>query len=215
MPTTDGNCGVEPDGQPPRLRAPAIPRSCGSWCCAGMAPGAVVPGVVRPGFADRGWNSTGWPRVHGPVGALVSPGPNHCHHGIPSGWSHDALFAVRRPAHRPPARPREHTLPGALSCPACPCHSPTGWFCRRFGDSGGPAVGGGPPLSVWFGLWDGHGGPGGAGVGGFEESLGVGEDRAAVVVDDVAGGGGYVGQVAQVQAAVGVDRLAPGFAAVG
>jgi hypothetical protein len=31
---------------------------------------------------------------------LVSPGPNHCLHGIPSGWSHDAPFAVRRPAHR-------------------------------------------------------------------------------------------------------------------
>jgi hypothetical protein len=28
-------------------------------------------------------------------------GPNHCLHEIPSGRSHDAPFAVRRPAHRP------------------------------------------------------------------------------------------------------------------
>ena len=50
---------------------------------------------------SRGWNSTGRPSRSTPVGALVSPGPDHCLHGIPSGWSHDAPFAVRRPAHRP------------------------------------------------------------------------------------------------------------------
>jgi hypothetical protein len=50
---------------------------------------------------SRGWNSTGRTRVPPPVGALVSPGPDHCLHGIPSGWSHDVPFAVRRPAHRP------------------------------------------------------------------------------------------------------------------
>jgi hypothetical protein len=35
------------------------------------------------------------------IDALVSPGPDHCLHGIPSGWSHVAPFAARRPAHRP------------------------------------------------------------------------------------------------------------------
>ena len=52
------------------------------------------------GNSFRGWNSTGRTRVLPPVGALVSPGPDHCLHGIPSGWSHDAPSAVRRPAHR-------------------------------------------------------------------------------------------------------------------
>jgi hypothetical protein len=63
-----------------------------------------------------GWNSNGRTRVLPPVGASVSPGPDHCRHGIPSGWSHDAPFAVRRPAHRlgTPSRAR---APGALSCP--------------------------------------------------------------------------------------------------
>src|ERR1700742_1224650 len=65
----------------------------------------------------RDWNSSGGPRVLLPVGALVSPGPNHCLHGIPSGWSHVAPFAVRRPSAPATARPRERTLPGALSYP--------------------------------------------------------------------------------------------------
>ena len=74
-------------------------------------PGPVVPrahGAISSdrahwhpaGSGFRGWNSTGRTRVLPPVGALVSPGPDHCLHGIPSGWSHDAPFAVRRPAHR-------------------------------------------------------------------------------------------------------------------
>ncbi len=48
-----------------------------------------------------GWNSIGRRRVPISAGAFVSPGLNHCRHGIPSGWSHDAPFAVRRPAHQP------------------------------------------------------------------------------------------------------------------
>jgi hypothetical protein len=94
------------------------------------------------GNGFRGWNSTGRTRVLPPVGALVSPGPDHCLHGIPSGWSHDAPSAVRRPAHRlrhalasrrsggavisdPPSAGRDsaaaHVLaagPGRVSCPA-------------------------------------------------------------------------------------------------
>jgi hypothetical protein len=41
------------------------------------------------------------PAFISPSVRLCPPGSNHCLHGIPSGWSHDAPFAVRRPAHRP------------------------------------------------------------------------------------------------------------------
>ena len=46
------------------------------------------------------WNRTGLACVHNLAGAFVSPGPNHCLHGLPCGWSHVAPFAVRRPSHR-------------------------------------------------------------------------------------------------------------------
>jgi len=75
------------------MPGPVVPR----------APGAISSDRAHwhpAGNGFRGWNSTGRTRVLLPVGALVSPGPNHCLHGIPSGWSHDAPFAVRRPAHR-------------------------------------------------------------------------------------------------------------------
>jgi hypothetical protein len=75
------------------MPGPVVPR----------APGAISSDRARwhpAGISFRGWNSTGRTRVLRAVGALVSPGPDHCLHGIPSGWSHDAPFAVRRPAHR-------------------------------------------------------------------------------------------------------------------
>jgi hypothetical protein len=85
-------------------------------------PGGVSSGrdngrdlVLATASGSRGWNSAGRPRVQRPVGALVSPGPDHCLHGIPSGWSHDAPFAVRRPAHRL-GTPSRAQAPGALSC---------------------------------------------------------------------------------------------------
>ena len=105
-------------------------------------PGPVVPRAPGAISYDRdhwhpagngfpGWNSTGRTRVLPPVGALVSPGPDHCLHGIPSGWSHDAPFAVRRPAHRPrhalaSRRSGGAVMPGPVfrrprfSCCACP-----------------------------------------------------------------------------------------------
>jgi hypothetical protein len=82
------------------------------------APGAISSDRAHwhpAGTGFRGWNSTGRTRVLPPVGALVSPGPDHCLHGIPSGWSHDAPFAVRRPAHRL-GTPSRADAPGALSC---------------------------------------------------------------------------------------------------
>src|SRR6201999_4378975 len=85
----------------------------------------------------RDWNSSGGPRVLLPVGALVSPGPNHCLHGIPSGWSHVAPFAVRRPSAPATARPRERTLPGALSYPD-PCARRESW--RRTDGTAGAGV---------------------------------------------------------------------------
>src|SRR6185312_6752565 len=76
------------------MPGPVVPR----------APGAISSDRAHwhpAGNGFRGRNSTARTRVLPPVGALVSPGPDHCLHGIPSGWSHDAPFAVRRPAHRP------------------------------------------------------------------------------------------------------------------
>jgi hypothetical protein len=74
---------------------------------------------------SSGWNSTGRPRVPISAGAFVSPGLNHCRHGIPSGWSHDAPFAVRRLAHRPRhalvstrSRGRCHFRTRSRRCPA-------------------------------------------------------------------------------------------------
>ena len=70
---------------------------------APRAPGAISADRARrhpAGNGFRGWNSTSRTRVLPPAGAFVSPGPDHCLHGIPSGWSHDAPLAVRRPAHR-------------------------------------------------------------------------------------------------------------------
>jgi hypothetical protein len=48
------------------------------------------------------WNSDDRARVPYPCRcASVPRALTHCLHGIPSGWSHVAPFAVRRPAHRP------------------------------------------------------------------------------------------------------------------
>jgi DNA-binding transcriptional MocR family regulator len=112
-----------------------LTRYCEQLAEAGvlLLPGSVYdqPDHVRIGFgranmpdaspAFRGWNSPGRPRVPTLADALVSPGPNHCLHGIPSGWSHVAPFAVRRPAHRSRhalvstrSRGRCHVQPGLI-----------------------------------------------------------------------------------------------------
>jgi hypothetical protein len=111
------------------MPGPVVPR----------APGAISSDRAHwhpAGNGFRGWNSTGRTRVLPPVGALVSPGPNHCLHGIPSGWSHDAPFAVRRPAHRlrhalASTRSGGAVMPGPVfrrprfSCCACPRGRPS------------------------------------------------------------------------------------------
>jgi len=111
------------------MPGPVVPR----------APGAISSDRAHwhpAGNGFRGWNSTGRTRVLPPVGALVSPGPNHCLHGIPSGWSHDAPFAVRRPAHRlrhalESTRSGGAVMPGPVfrrprfSCCVCPRGRPS------------------------------------------------------------------------------------------
>ena len=112
------------------MPGPAVPRG----------PGAISSDRARwhpAGTGFRDWNSTGRTRVLPPVGALVSPGPDHCLHGIPSGWSHDAPFAVRRPAHRlrhalESTRSGGAVMPGPVfrrprfSCCVCPRGRPRG-----------------------------------------------------------------------------------------
>jgi hypothetical protein len=83
--------------RPRPCRAPPAPMARAARC----KPCSSFPRSPCCAAPCCGRNSTGRACVLLLADALVSPGPNHCLHGIPSGWSHVAPFAVRRPAHRP------------------------------------------------------------------------------------------------------------------
>src|ERR1700730_5096447 len=89
------------------------------------------------------------------------PDSNYCLHGIPSGWSHVAPFAVRRPAHRPRhalvstcSRGRCHVRVRPLRWPYPASFTPTAVICAGEGCSVGDV--GSDVLDDVIGWLDGH-----------------------------------------------------------
>src|SRR5690348_10649329 len=170
---------------PPRPRRSSSPGSKPAGNCATTSPVTTDPRTSPCSGASPTMSALpGWRRT---------PGPR-------SGTS------TTRVLRRSPWPCSATSAPGP-ACGSPPTECPGEKAAAPASDAGAAALG--PD-----GSGDGYGPPACAGARGLHQPLAVGDDRVAAEVDQVAGGGGGVGQVTEAQAGVEVRGLTPGLAAV-